>query len=196
MINQLLHGASAAERQTAARQIAGHDWQKNPAVPSMLILGAKNDSSEMVRIECIRQIAASQITHPQVIFELEALTKDDNATIRTEAAKATGATQAVGLRTESATMAAACFAAAIRFLRMSIGCCGRRSFWTAFEHGFDENELKCAQTRTILTKMRSKWTGFDHFEPRFSRGFCIFDPPCHPPFSHQHRVPPWKSRCF
>ena len=22
------------------------------------------------------------------------------------------------------------------------------SFWTAFEHGFDENALKCAQTRT------------------------------------------------
>ena len=90
MINQLLHGASAAERQTAARQIAGHDWQKNPAVPSMLILGAKNDSSEMVRIECIRQIAASQINHAQVIFELEALTKDDNASVRTEAAKALG----------------------------------------------------------------------------------------------------------
>ena len=24
------------------------------------------------------------------------------------------------------------------------------SFWTAFAHGFDENELKRAQTRTIL----------------------------------------------
>ena len=42
------------------------------------------------------------------------------------------------------------------------------SFWTAFAHGFDENELKRAQTRTISTKMRSKLTGFDHFEPRFS----------------------------
>src|SRR5689334_18891410 len=30
------------------------------------------------------------------------------------------------------------------------------SFWTAFEHEFDENELKRAQTRTISTKMRSK----------------------------------------
>ena len=30
------------------------------------------------------------------------------------------------------------------------------SFWTAFEHGFDENELKRAQTRAISTKMRSK----------------------------------------
>ena len=56
------------------------------------------------------------------------------------------------------------------------------SFWTAFEHGFDENALKRAQTRTIPTKMRSKLTGFDHFEPRFPRVFCIFDPPCHPPF--------------
>ena len=25
-------------------------------------------------------------------------------------------------------------------------------------------------------------TGFDHFEPRISRGFCIFDPPATPPF--------------
>ena len=56
------------------------------------------------------------------------------------------------------------------------------SFWIAFEHGFDENQLKRAQTRTILTKMRSKLTGFDHFEPRISRGLCIFDPPPHPPF--------------
>jgi hypothetical protein len=56
------------------------------------------------------------------------------------------------------------------------------SFWTAFEHGFDENELKRAQTRTISIKMRSKLTGFDHFGPRFSRGFCIFDPPLPPPF--------------
>ena len=30
------------------------------------------------------------------------------------------------------------------------------SFWTAFEHEFDENERKRAQTRTIPTKMRSK----------------------------------------
>ena len=28
------------------------------------------------------------------------------------------------------------------------------SFWTAFEHGFDENALKRSRTRTILTKMR------------------------------------------
>jgi len=90
MINQLLHGASPAERQAAVRQIAAHDWQKNPAVPSMLVLGAKNDASAMVRVECIRQIAVSQITHPQVIAELEALTKDDDAGVRSEAAKALG----------------------------------------------------------------------------------------------------------
>ena len=42
------------------------------------------------------------------------------------------------------------------------------SLLTAFEHGFDENELKRAQTRTIWTKMRSKLTAFDHFEPRIS----------------------------
>ena len=70
------------------------------------------------------------------------------------------------------------------------------SFWTAFEHEFDENELKRARTRTIWTKMRSKLTGFDHFEPRFPREFCIFDPPLPPPPFGGNSVPPWKSRCF
>ena len=48
------------------------------------------------------------------------------------------------------------------------------SFWTAFALGFDENALKLAQTRAIRTKMRPKLTAFDHFEPRFSRGFLHF----------------------
>ena len=87
-INQLIHGTSPAERQAAVRQIAAHDWQKNPAVASALMVGAKNDTSSMVRVECIRQIAANQMAHPQVIQELSALSKDDDATVRDEAAKA------------------------------------------------------------------------------------------------------------
>jgi HEAT repeat protein len=90
MINQLLHGASPEERQAAVRQIGGHDWQKNPAVPSTLLLGAKNDASSVVRVECIRQIAAGQMNHPQIVSELETLTKDDDAAVRAEAAKALG----------------------------------------------------------------------------------------------------------
>jgi HEAT repeat protein len=90
MINQLLHGTSPSERLAAAREIAGHDWQKNPAVPSMLILGAKNDASPLVRVECIRQIATGQMTHPQVLSELEALSKDSDSTVSAEAAKALG----------------------------------------------------------------------------------------------------------
>ena len=70
------------------------------------------------------------------------------------------------------------------------------SFWTAFEHGFDENELKRAQTRTISTKMRSKWTGFDHFEPRISRGNRIFDPPCHPPLLRESAFRPGNPVVF
>ena len=70
------------------------------------------------------------------------------------------------------------------------------SFWTAFEHEFDENALKCAQTRTILTKMRIKLTGFDHFGPRISWRYCIFDPPLPPPLSHQHRVRPGNPVVF
>ena len=62
--------------------------------------------------------------------------------------------------------------------------------------GFDENELKCAQTRPILTKMRSKLTGFDHFEPRFPRGYCIFDPPLPPPLFSSTSSTARKSRCF
>ena len=48
------------------------------------------------------------------------------------------------------------------------------SFWTAFELGFDENELKRTKLDTIPTKMRSKLTGFDHFEPRISREILHF----------------------
>jgi hypothetical protein len=87
-INQLIHGTSPAERQAAVRQIAAHDWQKNPAVASALMVGAKNDTSSTVRVECIRQIAANQMSHPQVIQELTALAKDDDANVRDEAAKA------------------------------------------------------------------------------------------------------------
>jgi hypothetical protein len=90
MINQLLRGSNPSERLAAAREIAGHDWQKNPAVPSMLILGAKNDASPLVRVECIRQIAAGQMAHPQVLSELEALAKDSDTTVSAEAAKALG----------------------------------------------------------------------------------------------------------
>jgi hypothetical protein len=90
MINQLLHGTSPSERLEAARQIAGHDWQKNPAVPSMLILGAKNDASPVVRVECIRQIAAGQMSHPQVLSELEVLSKDSDSTVSAEASRALG----------------------------------------------------------------------------------------------------------
>jgi hypothetical protein len=90
MINQLLRGASPSERLAAAREIAGHDWQKNPAVPSMLILGAKNDTSPLVRVECIRQIAAGQMNHPQVLSELETLAKDSDSAVSAEAAKALG----------------------------------------------------------------------------------------------------------
>ena len=71
-----------------------------------------------------------------------------------------------------------------------------RSFWTAFEREFDENELKRAQTRAIWTKMRSKLTGFDHFEPRISRAYCIFDPPLPPPLFNQMRLRPGNPVVF
>ena len=87
-LNQLLHGSSPAERHAAVRQIAAHDWQKNPAVASALVIGAKNDASPLVRVECIRQIAAGQMTHPQILQELSLLAKDDDATVREEAGKA------------------------------------------------------------------------------------------------------------
>src|SRR5262249_35073696 len=74
--------------------------------------------------------------------------------------------------------------------------CGMWSFWTAFEHGFDENELKCAQTRTILTKTRIKLTASDRFEPRVSWRFCIFDPLPPPPLFSSTSTPPWKTRRF
>jgi len=90
MINQLLRGDNPSDRLAAAREIAAHDWQKNPAVPSMLVLGAKNDASSLVRVECIRQIASGHMNHPQVLLELEALAKDSDSTVSEEAAKALG----------------------------------------------------------------------------------------------------------
>jgi hypothetical protein len=64
------------------------------------------------------------------------------------------------------------------------------SFLVTFALGFDENELKRAQTRTILTKTRIKLTASDRFETRISWRFCIFDPLPPTPLFHQSRVRP------
>jgi hypothetical protein len=55
--------------------------------------------------------------------------------------------------------------------------CPMWSFWTAFERGFDENQLKCAQTRAIWTSIRSITVAFDHNKLEFLGLFAIFDPP-------------------
>ena len=64
------------------------------------------------------------------------------------------------------------------------------SFWTAFAPDSMRMCVKLTQTRAIPTKMRLKLTAFDHFEPRFSRGICIFDPPLPPPLFNQMRLRP------
>ena len=87
-LNQMLHGATPGERQAAVRQIAQHDWQKNPVVASALLLGAKNDPSAVVRVECIRQMSAGQMTHPQILADLATLAQDSDQSVREEAAKA------------------------------------------------------------------------------------------------------------
>ena len=56
------------------------------------------------------------------------------------------------------------------------------SFWTAFEHGFDENELKCAQTRTILTKLARNRPPLTTLNRVFPEDFAFLTPPATPPF--------------
>src|SRR5690242_14727592 len=70
------------------------------------------------------------------------------------------------------------------------------SFWTAFEHGFDENELKRAQTRAIWTGIRSITVTIDHNELRLIGFFAIFGPPPPPPPFWGKCIAHWKSRCF
>jgi len=88
VIAQMLHGVTPAERHAAIRQLVRFDWQKNPVVMSALVAGAKADPVAVVRVDCIRHLAAYQMAHPQVLAELTAITQDSNPWVRDEAAKA------------------------------------------------------------------------------------------------------------
>jgi HEAT repeat protein len=88
VITQMLQGATPAERHAAIRQLVRFDWQKNPVVASALLAGAKGDPAPVVRVDCLRHLAAYQMTHPQVLAELAAMTQDADSWVRDEAAKA------------------------------------------------------------------------------------------------------------
>ena len=85
---QTLQGSTPAERHAAIRQLIRFDWRQNPLVPAALIAGAKGDASDVVRVDCIRHLAAYKMVHPQVVAELIALASDPDAWVRQEAAQA------------------------------------------------------------------------------------------------------------
>ena len=88
IITQMLRGATPMDRHQAIRQLVKNDWQKNLIIVSALLMGAKNDPSPAVRVDCIRHLAAFHMSHPQAISELGPLAQDPDPWVRDEAAKA------------------------------------------------------------------------------------------------------------
>src|SRR5207302_7300214 len=88
VVVQVLQGATPAERHAAIRQLVRFDWQKNPVVVSALLAGAKSDPAPIVRVDCLRHLAAYQMAHPQVLAEVAAMTQDSDSWVREEAGKA------------------------------------------------------------------------------------------------------------
>ncbi len=88
ILAQVLKGATPADRHAAIRQLVRFDWHDNPVVVSGLLAGAKNDPASAVRVDCLRHLAGYQMTHPQVLADLEMLTHDSDQWVRDEATKA------------------------------------------------------------------------------------------------------------
>jgi hypothetical protein len=88
VLAQVLHGATAAERHAAIRQLVKFDWHENPIIVSGLLAGAKQDSVAAVRVDCMRHLAGYHMVHPQVIADLTAIAQDSDPWVREEATKA------------------------------------------------------------------------------------------------------------
>jgi HEAT repeat protein len=86
---RIVSGATPAERQEAIRQLEKYDWREDLLVATGLVAGAKNDPAQGVRIDCVRQLGARRVDHPQVVADLSALAAGDgDPVVRDEAAKA------------------------------------------------------------------------------------------------------------
>ena len=85
---QVVQGATPADRHAAIRELVKFDWKQHPMVASALLAGAKADAVDVVRVDCVRHLAAYKVAHPQVLAELGALTNDSDPWVRQEAAAA------------------------------------------------------------------------------------------------------------
>jgi hypothetical protein len=84
----VLHTPTTNEQLAAIRELARNDWRQNPVVASTLLAAAKSDPSRLVRVECIKQLAAGRMNHPQVMTELAVLANDADPLVRYEVAQA------------------------------------------------------------------------------------------------------------
>jgi HEAT repeat protein len=87
---QVLQSPSAADRHNAIRQLVQYDWKQHPMVTSVLLAGAKTDPNNVVRVDCLRHLAAYKMAHPQVLSDLAAMADDADPWVRQEAAQALG----------------------------------------------------------------------------------------------------------
>lgn len=87
LAKQTLGGPTQADRHAAIRQIVRYDWHQHPMVAAVLLAGAKADPSNVVRVDCLRHIAAYRVNHPQVMADLTALSSDPDGWVRQEAAQ-------------------------------------------------------------------------------------------------------------
>lgn len=85
---RVLEGATPAERHAAIRQVVQFKWLDHPVIASTLLAGAKEDSSSIVRVDCIRHLAVYRMNHPQVVTELSRMATDGDTWVRGEATKA------------------------------------------------------------------------------------------------------------
>lgn len=85
---QTIQGATPADRHAAIRELVKYDWQQHPMVAAALLAGAKTDAVDVVRVDCLRHLAAHKMTHPQVLADLANLVNDSDPWVRQEAAAA------------------------------------------------------------------------------------------------------------
>lgn len=85
---RVLRGSTAKEQHAAIRDLVRYDWKKHPIVASALVAGAMSDSTNEVRVDCIRHLAHYQMSHSDVITALTSLGTDSDTWVRDEASKA------------------------------------------------------------------------------------------------------------
>ncbi len=76
-----------SEREMAADQLKRMDWKSDGGVVAALARSAQTDPAPMVRVSCVRALGYMKANTPEAIQTLEALTADQDARVRSEAAE-------------------------------------------------------------------------------------------------------------